>query len=240
VRSDQRVPEDVDATSVELTPGEAEDATTLAKGGAVQITGQIVQRGLLFLFVAVAVRRLGEAGFGVYRQVFQILNVAGMLAPAGFNFAAVRFITRARALRNHEQVRGAARVALWGAAIFSALAAIAIYAGAPLLAGAFADDGASRADLTGYIRLGSLYVPLFAVMQVLRSCTQAYKTMVPSAVIGQIILPVGRLVLGIAALLAGFAIAGAVLAMILVSGRASREHAEAAQRGELEPAAAIA
>jgi EmrB/QacA subfamily drug resistance transporter len=39
---------------------------------------------------------------------------------------------------------------------------------------------------------------------------------------------------------AGFAIAGAILAMILVSGRASREHAEAAQRGELEPAAAIA
>jgi EmrB/QacA subfamily drug resistance transporter len=39
---------------------------------------------------------------------------------------------------------------------------------------------------------------------------------------------------------AGFAIAGAILAMILVSGRASREHAEAAQRGELEPAAVVA
>jgi EmrB/QacA subfamily drug resistance transporter len=39
---------------------------------------------------------------------------------------------------------------------------------------------------------------------------------------------------------AGLAIAGAILAMILVSGRASREHAEAAQRGELDPAAAIA
>jgi EmrB/QacA subfamily drug resistance transporter len=35
---------------------------------------------------------------------------------------------------------------------------------------------------------------------------------------------------------AGFAIAGALLAMVLVSGRASREHAAAAQRGELEPA----
>jgi EmrB/QacA subfamily drug resistance transporter len=34
---------------------------------------------------------------------------------------------------------------------------------------------------------------------------------------------------------AGIAIAGAVLAMVLVSGRASREHAEAAQRGELDP-----
>ena len=39
---------------------------------------------------------------------------------------------------------------------------------------------------------------------------------------------------------AGLAIAGAVLAMILVSGRASREHAEAAQRGELDPAPVVA
>jgi len=34
---------------------------------------------------------------------------------------------------------------------------------------------------------------------------------------------------------AGFAVAGAILAMVLISGRASRAHAEAARRGELEP-----
>jgi EmrB/QacA subfamily drug resistance transporter len=39
---------------------------------------------------------------------------------------------------------------------------------------------------------------------------------------------------------AGLAIAGAVLAMVLVSGKASRAHAEAAQRGELEPVPAAA
>jgi EmrB/QacA subfamily drug resistance transporter len=39
---------------------------------------------------------------------------------------------------------------------------------------------------------------------------------------------------------AGLAIAGAILAMILVSSRASREHAEAARRGELDTAAVIA
>ena len=39
---------------------------------------------------------------------------------------------------------------------------------------------------------------------------------------------------------AGFAIAGAILATVLVSSRASREHAEAARRGELDPAPAIA
>jgi len=39
---------------------------------------------------------------------------------------------------------------------------------------------------------------------------------------------------------AGLALAGAVLAAVLVSSKASREHAEAAQRGELEPAPVVA
>lgn len=39
---------------------------------------------------------------------------------------------------------------------------------------------------------------------------------------------------------AGFAILGAVLAIVLISGRASREHAAAARRGELEPVPAAA
>ena len=39
---------------------------------------------------------------------------------------------------------------------------------------------------------------------------------------------------------AGIAIVGAILAQVLVSSRASREHAEAAQRGELDPVAAAA
>jgi EmrB/QacA subfamily drug resistance transporter len=39
---------------------------------------------------------------------------------------------------------------------------------------------------------------------------------------------------------AGMAILGAILATVLVSSRASREHAEAAQRGDLEPAAVVA
>ena len=34
---------------------------------------------------------------------------------------------------------------------------------------------------------------------------------------------------------AGFAILGAILASVLISSRASREHKEAAQRGEVEP-----
>ena len=41
---------------------------------------------------------------------------------------------------------------------------------------------------------------------------------------------------------AGFAVVGAILALVLISGKDSREHAEAAQRGEVEavPVAACA
>jgi len=39
---------------------------------------------------------------------------------------------------------------------------------------------------------------------------------------------------------AGFAILAAILAMVLISGRVSREHAEAAQRGEVEPVPVVA
>ena len=194
---------------------EAGDATVIAKGGAVATTGQLAARLLLFLFVAVAVRRLGADGFGMYRQVYQVLNLASTLAPAGFNFAAVRFIARARATNVPGEVRGSARVAVMVAAIFSSITGAVIFIGANTLAGYFADDPASRNELAQLLRVGSFYVPLYAVMQVLRSCTQAYKTMVPSAMIGQIILPLGRLVLGIAALLAGFALVGAVASLVI-------------------------
>ncbi|CAN5701841.1 flippase [soil metagenome] len=199
----------------ELSTGGASDVRTVAKGGAVQIGGQITARGLLFVFVAIATRILGVAGFGLYRQVFQILNIAALLAPGGFNFAAVRFMTRARALGDHGAVRGSARSSLIGGAVFSSILGLGVFFGAEAIAGLVADSPAKQSEIAGLVRIGAGYVPLYAVMQILRSCTQAYKTMVPSAMIGQVILPVGRLVLGIGALLAGFAVAGAVTSLVV-------------------------
>jgi O-antigen/teichoic acid export membrane protein len=44
----------------------------VAKGGAVQVAGQIVQGVVAFGFVAIAVRTLGTDDFGLFRQVSQI------------------------------------------------------------------------------------------------------------------------------------------------------------------------
>lgn len=193
-----------------LSAEAAEDVRTVARGGATQIIGQICQRGLGSIFAFVAARILGPAGFGLYRQVAQVLVIGGQLGLAGFNYASMRFIARARAARDHSGVRGAARVGLGGAAVASLLVGVALVAGADRLSPLFVESDAGRTELAQLLRLGAAYIPAFALMQVLRYCTQAYKTMVPSVVVGNIIQPSLRFVLGVAVLLAGLGVAGAV------------------------------
>src|SRR5918999_1077250 len=130
-----------------LSKEAASEVSTVAKGGAVQVAGVIVNRGMSFVLVAVATRVLGVAGFGVLRQVTQILNIAGIAAPGGFHWAAVRFIARARALEDHAAVRGTARVTLSGALVISSALTIAIVAGAPSIAGALADSASEAREI---------------------------------------------------------------------------------------------
>lgn len=197
-----------------LSAEAAEDVRTVARGGATQIIGQISQRGLGSIFAFVAARVLGPPGFGLYRQVAQVLAIGGQLGLAGFNYASMRFIARARAAGDHGGVRGAARVGLGGAAVASSLVGIALLLRADQLAALFVESDAGRAELAELLRLGAAYIPAFALMQVLRYCTQAYKTMVPSVVVGNIIQPSLRFVLGVALLLAGFGVAGAVSTLV--------------------------
>ncbi|MEA2476422.1 MAG: hypothetical protein QOC87_621, partial [Actinomycetota bacterium] len=61
----------------------------------------------------------------------------------------------------------------------------------------------------------------FAMVQVLRYCTQAYRTMGPSVMVGNIIQPAARFVAGVALLIAGFAVTGAVVSLIVAAGIAA-------------------
>ncbi|HEU4489076.1 MAG TPA: oligosaccharide flippase family protein [Actinomycetota bacterium] len=201
-------PTDKETLSLEA----AEDVKTVARGGAVQIIGQISQRGLSFLFSAVAARVLGPAGFGLYSQIARILAIGGQLGLAGFNYASMRFIARARVNDDYGGVRGAARVGLWGSSAASAIVVTGLLALAAPIASAFSqgNEASQAGEFASLIRIGVLYIPAFAYMQVLRYCSQAYKTMVPSVIAGNIIQPAARFVLGVALLLAGIEVAGAV------------------------------
>jgi O-antigen/teichoic acid export membrane protein len=204
-----------------LSSEAAADVRTVAKGGAVQIVGQMTQRGLLFLFQAFAIRYLGTAPYGVYRQITQVLTVGGQLGLAGFNYAGMRFITRARAAKEHGGVKGAARVAITGALITSGIIFAVLLVSADSLAPYFADVAGDEGDFARFFRIGAAYIPLFALLQVLRYCTQAYKTMVPSVLAGNVVQPAARFALGVGLLIAGYEVAGAIATFVVSVGIAA-------------------
>ena len=201
-----------------LSKEAAEDVRTVAKGGAVQVVGQFAQRGLSFVFQAIASRVLGQSPYGLYRQVSQVLTIAGQLGLAGFNYAAMRWISRSRAAGNPGGVRGAARVAVMGSLVGSAIVVAALFLSADQLGGWFGESGADDSEFARLFRIGAAYVPLFALLQVFRYCTQGYKTMVPSVMAGNIVQPTIRFVLGAALLIAGLEVAGAIVSLVVSVG----------------------
>lgn len=201
-----------------LTGERADDVRIVAKGGATQILGQITQKGLTFVLVAVLVRFLGTGDYGIYRQVFQVLTVATTLAAGAFPVAAVRFIVRARTADDPAAARGAVRLAFTAATISGMVVFAVGLLAADWLAAAFADSEADVEYLAFLFRVGAAYVPLYACMQVMRLSTQAYKTMTPSVMIGNVIQPIARFGLSFIALLAGFAVTGAIVALVLSAG----------------------
>lgn len=109
-------------------PGTADprDVRVVAKGGAIQITGQFVQGIVAFFFVAVAVRLLGADEYGLFRQVAQILAIAAQIGLVGFQYSALRSIAAARATGDPGEERGSAWTALVGSFIASAIVFLAI------------------------------------------------------------------------------------------------------------------
>nr|MBA3350567.1 polysaccharide biosynthesis protein [Actinomycetota bacterium] len=136
----------------------------------------------------------------------------------GFNFASMHFISSARAVKDPSGARSAGRVGLWGATVTSVIVVVVLITCAGFLSTPFSADPSERAEIAYLLRVGAAYVPLFALMQVLRYCTQAYKTMVPSVIVGNIIQPAARFLIGVGVLLAGFAVTGAVVTLSLSMG----------------------
>ncbi|MEA2507372.1 MAG: hypothetical protein QOH48_1990 [Actinomycetota bacterium] len=201
----------------DLGQGSAADVTTLAKGGALQMVGRVSSRILGFGFIAVAVRILGTSKYGLYREVTQVFLIAAALAPGGFQFAAVRFIARARALRRPGAVRGSVSVVLWGGGIVSTLVFIGLILLAHPIADHFASGAAKQAELARLLRLGALFVPLYSMTLVLLYCTQGYRTLLPTTAVNDVGLPAIRFTLGTAAILLGFAVTGMVVGLVVAA-----------------------
>lgn len=198
-----------------LTGTAARDIGVVAKGGAIQIAGQYSSQLFNFGFFVAVTRIAGPAFYGIYLQVARVLAVASQIGLAGFNYASMRFVSTARANKDHGRVKGAIRVGVIGTAIGSGITFVIVFVLARPLADLFEKSPEHAADVARYLRIGAAYVPLFALMQTLRYCTQAYKTMVPSVIVGNIIQPATRFLFALFVLLTTATVAGLTLTLVL-------------------------
>ena len=205
----------------DVEPAAADDVATVAKGGLIQIVGQITHRTLAFFFTVIAARALGPAGFGLYQVIVQLLEFLSQLGLLGFNYAAMRFIARARVIGDVGAVRGTIRVSLISSAITSGIIVVTILLTADLIADAFGGSAAEQDRFAFLLRIGILFVPFFACMQIYRYGTQAYKTMAPSVWVGNVLQPSVRLVTLAGLLLAGLGVTAAVTSDVLSMGIAA-------------------
>ena len=214
-------PSNVRETAGELEPAAAGDVATVAKGGLIQIVGQITHRTLAFFFTVIAARALGPAGFGLYQVIVQLLEFLSQLGLLGFNYAAMRFIAQARVIGDAGAVRGTIRVSLVSSAITSGIIVATILVTADRIAEAFGDSTAQQDRFAFLLRVGILFVPFFACMQIYRYATQAYKTMAPSVWVGNVLQPSIRLVSLAGLLLAGLGVTAAVTSDVVSMGIAA-------------------
>ena len=204
-------------TGEEVNEGvaDAADIRMLAKGGSLQILGQLLSEALGFIFIGFATHLLSQAGYGLFRKAYQVLTVLSQVGLLGFNYAAMRFVAKARAAADPGGVRGAVRVGLAGTAISSLVVLALVLLALSPVTDFFAGEAGDRAGLESLLGIGILFVPFFALMQTLRYCTQAYKNMLPSVIVGNVVQPTARFLLGIAALLLGLGVAGLMWTTVL-------------------------
>ena len=186
----------------------------MVKGGAIQFVGYAINRVAKLAFVAVTVRFLGPAGYGLYRQVAQLLQMIGNMGPGGFDVAVMRWTAKARASNDPGGVRGAARVAIVGSSLVSLSLGLAVFLAAGLIARGFADSPAEIQPMVELLHLGATFIPLFALMQVFRFACQGFKTNIPSVVAGNVVQPLTLIVVSLGGLALGFGVPGLIIGLV--------------------------
>ncbi|MGH7572938.1 MAG: oligosaccharide flippase family protein [Gemmatimonadota bacterium] len=192
------------------TPTRAADLKAVAKGSIIQFVGTGTNRASSLLFLAIAIRLLGAAEFGVYRQIAQLLMMTGMFATLGFDAALLRSVAQARARDVPGAIRSATRASVTTVTIASLAFVLPIFLAAEPIAGLFADDPSQRGEMAFLLRLGAFFIPVYAVAKLLSTGTMGFKTVVPLVLVRDVLQPVSLLLLSTAAIVAGFGVAGAV------------------------------
>lgn len=174
------------------------DLSALARGSLLTLGGSAASSVLGFVLVVVITRGLPSQRAGVLFEAIALFTIASNLAELGADTGLVRTVARWRALGRHQDIAGTLAVALWPVFAAGVVLGASLVVLAPDIADLVIRRGRSAEAVT-YIRLFALFLPLSTAMTVALAGTRGFGTMVPSALVQNLVVPALRpLMVGLA------------------------------------------
>lgn len=176
----------------------------LASAAGISFVGRLANGGLVFAYGIVLARLLDVHEVGVLLLGLTLIRVAELLSRMGLELGALHFVAIAQGDGRPSRVRGTVRNAVRLALSFSVILAIALVAGAPLLAHVF-----DLPELAGVLRILALSLPPTSVAMILLAALLGLKDVVHNTIGEKLALPGINLIVCSLSLAAGFGLAGA-------------------------------
>jgi len=183
----------------------------IARGGALNIGGQLCSQISFFLITLLLARTLGRSDVGVYSQGFAFLVLLGLLSLSGFRAGLTRYVAVHLAEDDHGALRGTVRLGLG----LSGVGSVVLGAGLFFLSSTLANSVFDDPNVAVALRFVAATLPAAVFIDAALSATQGFKTMKPYATVGLIFEPATRLALTAGALAIGWGLRGALGAMLV-------------------------
>jgi O-antigen/teichoic acid export membrane protein len=169
----------------------AKDRTRLARGGALNLAGSLINAVGGVVLVVIITRNLGPGGSGAFFEataLFQVLATAGQL---GADTGLGRFIPRSLVHHRPSQIWTWTRLALGPVALVGLVSGTVIYLGAEPL-GRLVAKGDHRGEFVTYVRVFAPFIAVGAVYFAIQTGSRAFGTMRPSVVIERLVRPIAQ------------------------------------------------
>ena len=183
----------------------------IARGGALNIVGQLCSQISFFIITLILARTLGRTDVGVYAEGFAFLVLLGLLSLSGFRAGLTRFVAVHLAEGDRGALRGTVRLGLG----LSALASVVLGSLLFVLSSWLADSVFGDPHVAVALRFVGAALPAAVFIDAALSATQGFKTMKAYALVGLILEPGLRLALTAGALAAGWGLRGALTGLLV-------------------------
>lgn len=188
------------------------DLSTLARGGALNVGGILVNAVTALAFTVIIARALGASRSGTFFVALAVFTVLESVSLFGAETGAMRMIARYQALGRVRDTRALFRAGLVPVIAFGTVLGAALFAVAPDVARVITDE--HRDEMATYLRILAPAVPFAGGLSVALAASRGFGNMLPYVVIGRIGRPVLRIVLVVAAILVGTGADGLMVAAV--------------------------